>query len=94
MQKKYESLESRYNEIEAQLAMLKAEKANFESYKETFAFILRESLNWVTNKNNKLKHSVKTLTNEDMQMIKAVFKELDYNPFWVLCDNFEKAENE
>ncbi len=74
--------------------MLKAEKANFESYKETFAFILRESLNWVTNKNNKLKHSVKTLTNEDMQMIKAVFKELDYNPFWVLCDNFEKAENE
>jgi hypothetical protein len=81
VQKKYESLESRYNEIEAQLAMLKAEKANFESYKETFAFILRESLNWVTNKNNKLKHSVKTLTNEDMQMIKAVFKELDYNPF-------------
>jgi hypothetical protein len=81
IQKKYEGLEGRYNEIEAQLAMLKAEKANFESYKETFAFILRESLNWVTNKNNKLKHSVKTLNTEDMQMIKAVFKELDYNPF-------------
>ncbi len=31
----------KYDQIESQLAMLKAEKANFESYKQTFAFILR-----------------------------------------------------
>ena len=48
-------------DIEASLAIMKAESANFESYKETFPFILRESLNWVQNKNNKLKHSIKTL---------------------------------
>lgn len=63
VQKKYDLLDGRYDDIESQLAMLKAEKANFESYKETFAFILRESINWVTNKNNKLKHSIKTLNN-------------------------------
>lgn len=48
--------------VESSLAMMRAERANFESYKETFPFILRESLNWVMNKNNKLKHSIKTLT--------------------------------
>lgn len=37
----------------------------------------------MTNKGNKLKHSIKTLNQEDMQMIKGVFQELNYNPFWV-----------
>jgi accessory colonization factor AcfC len=73
--------QKRLEDMESALAIMKAERANFESYKETFPFILRESLNWVQQKNNKLKHSLKTLTNEDILVIKGVFKELNLNPF-------------
>jgi bacterioferritin (cytochrome b1) len=48
--------------------------ALLQSYKETFPFILSESLNWMQGKNNKLRHSIKTLNKEDEQVIKRVFK--------------------
>ena len=52
-----------------------------KSFKETFGFILRESLSWVQSKPNKLKHSVKTLSKEDLEIIRESFRELGLNPF-------------
>jgi hypothetical protein len=43
--------------------------------------VLRESLCWVLNRPNKLKHSVKTLSPEDFDTIKQTFAELGLNPF-------------
>ncbi len=80
-QKQIDKAKEQINKIEGELAILRAEMANISSYKETFAFILRESLNWVMNQNNKLKHSVKTLNTEDYNLIKNVFDELHLKPF-------------
>lgn len=63
------------------MASINAQIATLQSYKETFPFILSETLAWVQRKNNKLKHSIKTLSNEDEATIRKVFKEADLNPF-------------
>lgn len=42
----------------------------------TFPYVLRESLKWLLNKNNKLKHSLKSLNEEDIELIKSVFVEV------------------
>lgn len=55
--------------------------ATLQSYKETFPFILSETLAWVQRRNNKLKHSIKTLSNEDEATIRKIFKDADLNPF-------------
>ncbi len=42
------------------------EKANFISLKETYPYILRESIKMVTNKSARLKHYLKVLNPEDV----------------------------
>ena len=37
-------------DLETKLAFLNAEKSNLISFKETFPYILKESLKWVLNK--------------------------------------------
>lgn len=71
----------RINNLEYQLATVNSEIANLQSFKETFPFILSESLSWVMGKSNKLKHSLKTLSSEEEKSIKRVFKDLSLNPF-------------
>jgi chromosome segregation ATPase len=73
--------DKRINELEFRLASINAQVATLQSYKETFPFILSETLAWVQRKNNKLKHSIKTLSNEDEATIRKIFKEADLNPF-------------
>jgi predicted RNase H-like nuclease (RuvC/YqgF family) len=73
--------DKRINELEFRLASINAQVATMQSYKETFPFILSETLAWLQRKNNKLKHSIKTLSNEDEATIRKIFKDADLNPF-------------
>lgn len=73
--------DKKINELEFRLASINAQVATMQSYKETFPFILSETLAWLQRKNNKLKHSIKTLSNEDEATIRKIFKDADLNPF-------------
>lgn len=53
-------------ELQQKLAILNAEKSNLISYKETYPYVLRESLKWVLNKSSALKHSLKSLQQDDV----------------------------
>lgn len=48
------------------------------SFKETFPYILRESLKYVLNRGSKLKHSLKPLNDEDFEQVKSCFIEVGY----------------
>lgn len=37
-------------------------------------YIFNETLKWMTGKPHKMKHSISTLTNEDEEQIKKIFK--------------------
>ena len=63
-------------ELEQKLAILNSEKANLISFKETYPYVLKEALKWVTNKKSNLKHSLRNLNEEDMIEIKNCFSEV------------------
>jgi hypothetical protein len=52
-----------------QLAEVSAAKANLDSFKGSFWYLLRESLNCVTGKKNKLSHAIKSLDREDQKTL-------------------------
>jgi len=58
------------------LGLINAEKSNLISLKETYPYVLKESLKWVLNKSSKLHHSLKSLNEEDIIEIKDIFKEV------------------
>lgn len=58
------------------------------SFKETFPYILRESLKYVLNRGSKLKHSLKPLNDEDFEQVKSCFTEVGYDlKLWNLLLN-------
>ena len=75
MKKKMEDLQEQYGHLQEQFVVIKSENMNFKSYKDTFNYVLRESLNFVTNKGNRLQHSLKTLDEEDKQMVRKTLSE-------------------
>lgn len=66
--------EKKVQDLEFKLASLSSENAIIKSYKETFMYIFNETLKWMTGKPHKMKHSISTLTNEDEEQIKKIFK--------------------
>lgn len=59
--------------ISEKMAYLSSEKANLDYFKENFWYLLRESLNYVLQKNNKLKHAMNSLETKDKQTLKETF---------------------
>jgi hypothetical protein len=53
-------------DLEQKLAILNAQQSNCISFKETFPYVLRESLRYVQKKPSKLKHSLRTLSDEEV----------------------------
>ena len=51
------------------MARVSAEKANLDSFKGSFWYLLRESMNYAMNKGNKLKHAKKSLDPDDQHML-------------------------
>lgn len=70
-----EKLSSIQLELEQKLAIVFSEKSNLFSFKETFPYVLKETLKWVTGKKSNLKHSLRNLNEEDFQLIKSCFDE-------------------
>ena len=70
-----EKLSSIQLELEQKLAIVYSEKSNLFSFKETFPYVLKEALKWLSGKKSNLKHSLKNLNEEDYQLIKACFEE-------------------
>ncbi|EGR28299.1 hypothetical protein IMG5_179190 [Ichthyophthirius multifiliis] len=63
-------------DLENKLAFMKSEQFQLVSFKESFPYLLRESLKYILNRNSKLKHSLKTLNEEDIQQVKECFLEV------------------
>eukprot|EP00828_Plagiopyla_frontata_P010791 TRINITY_DN1584_c0_g1_i9.p1 TRINITY_DN1584_c0_g1~~TRINITY_DN1584_c0_g1_i9.p1 ORF type:complete len:496 (+),score=111.14 TRINITY_DN1584_c0_g1_i9:138-1625(+) len=61
-------------DLEQKFAIVHAQKISLEAFKETFPYVLKETLKWVANKQNKLKHAVKCLTEEDQNEVKEIIK--------------------
>ena len=55
---------------------MNSEKSNLLSFKETFPYVLKETLKWMENKKNNLKHSLRNLNEDDMYEIKMCFNEV------------------
>lgn len=70
-----EKLSSIQMELEQKLAIVYSEKSNLFSFKETFPYVLKETLKWLSGKKSNLKHSLKNLNEEDYQLIKSCFEE-------------------
>lgn len=70
-----EKLSSIQLELEQKLAIVYSEKSNLFSFKETFPYVLKEALKWLSGKKSNLKHSLKNLSEEDYQLIKSCFDE-------------------
>lgn len=56
-----------------------AEKISLQSFKETFPYVLKETLKWVANKKNNLKHAIKCMSEEDQEEIKDIIKNIGFN---------------
>jgi predicted RNase H-like nuclease (RuvC/YqgF family) len=72
--------DKKVQDLEYRLASLSSENAIIKSYKETFMYIFNETLKWMTGKSHKMKHSISTLTSEDEDQIKKIFKEVNLKP--------------
>lgn len=70
-----EKLASIQLELEQKLAIVYSEKSNLFSFKETFPYVLKEALKWLSGKKSNLKHSLRNLNEEDFQLIKSCFEE-------------------
>lgn len=70
-----EKLSSIQMELEQKLAIVFSEKSNLFSFKETFPYVLKESLKWLSGKKSNLKHSLRNLNEEDYLLIKSCFDE-------------------
>lgn len=57
-------------DLEQKLAILNAEKSNLQSLKETYPYVLKEAMKCVLQQNNKLRHSLKQLNDDDVQLIR------------------------
>ncbi|KAL4491464.1 hypothetical protein ABPG72_008120 [Tetrahymena utriculariae] len=60
-------------ELENQLAYIKSYNCQLISFKETFPYILRESLKYALNRNSMIKHSLSKLNDEDINQVKDCF---------------------
>ena len=85
LSKEIEKLTSLRMDLEQKLAFMKSENSNLQSFKETFPYVLKESLKWVVNKNSKLKHSLKNLNEDDVEQVRECFKDagIPLN-FWIV----------
>jgi len=70
-----EKLSSIQLELEQKLAIVYSEKSNLFSFKETFPYVLKEALKWLSGKKSNLKHSLRNLNEEDYMLIKNCFEE-------------------
>lgn len=74
-----ERLTGMKEDLEQKLAFLNSEKSNLISFKESFPYILKESLKWLMNKNSKIRHAIRALNDDDQQIIRECFTELGIN---------------
>ena len=76
--KDIEKLTHLKSDLEQKIGYINSEKANLVSFKETFPYVLRESLKFVMPeyKNSTLKHSLKNLEDDDSLKVRSVFKDL------------------
>lgn len=77
--KQIEKLTNIQLELEQKLGIVNSEKSNLFSYKETFPYVLKESLKWAAGKKSNLKHSLRSLGEEDFSAIKGCFEEAGFN---------------
>ena len=83
------SLEEGIMNLQEEIAILSIENANFRSFKESFSFVLRESLCWALNRKNKLQHSMKSLDEEDKVLITKTFQEVGLKSPWNLKHDYK-----
>jgi chromosome segregation ATPase len=70
-----EKLSSIQLELEQKLAIVYSEKSNLFSFKETFPYVLKEALKWLSGKKSNLKHSLRNLNEDDYLLIKSCFED-------------------
>jgi hypothetical protein len=64
------------HDLEQKLAILNSEKFKLVSYKETYPYVLKETLKFLTKKTSRLQHSLKQLTEEEAQQVRDTFKDV------------------